>query len=39
VVALASACNCLPDVRGSWLICGGFHDGDGAAGGYFDEDV
>jgi hypothetical protein len=39
VVALASACDRLPDVRRSWLICGGFPDGDGAASGYFDEDV
>ena len=39
VVALASASDCLPDVRGSWLICGGFPDGDGATGRCFDEDV
>ena len=39
VVTMASACDLLPDVGGAWLVCCGFPNGYGAAGGCFDKDV
>jgi len=39
VVTMASACDRLPDVGGAWLVCCGFPDGNGVAGGRFDKDM